>query len=65
METEAKKLMLSKTIQVMSVVALTGGLDLLNSFITTADYSWQSIALLLTGLVGILLRVVTKQPVKL
>lgn len=62
---EAKEAYLSRTIRFFSLVALGGGLDLLNTFIKAGDFTWQSVTLFVSALVGIALRIDTKTAITL
>jgi len=51
----------SKTIGFFMLVLVGGGLDLINNLITQPTLDVRSVLLVITGLVGIGLRIVTKE----
>lgn len=51
----------SKTISFMALVMAMGGLDLVSAWIEAGQTDWRSIALVCTGVLGIALRLVTKE----
>lgn len=60
-----KRPWMSKTIAFFTLVALGGGLNLLEAFINNGAYTWQDVALFAVSLVGLALRVVTDKPLTL
>lgn len=54
----------SQTIQFFILVLATGGFDLVEKFVQDQSVSWRTLALLITGLAGIGLRLRTRQPIK-
>ena len=58
-----KKWSRSKTLAFFAAVFAGGGLDLIVAFIN-GDVTWRSFALLFVGLIGIGLRLVTKEAIK-
>lgn len=56
----SKKWSRSKTLGFFAAVFLGGGLDAVQAFIN-GDITWRSFALMLVGLIGIGLRVVTSK----
>lgn len=58
-----KKFYQSKTVLFGVAVLATGGLDLINSLIQQAVIDWRSVALTITGLLAIAIRLVTKDAI--
>lgn len=58
-----KHIISSQTVQFFTAVLATGGIDLIMTWLDGEDVSWRSIALLVAGLVGIALRIKTKDSV--
>lgn len=58
-----KKFYQSKTVLFGIAVLATGGLDLINSLIEQTVIDWRSVALTATGLIGIAIRLVTKEAI--
>lgn len=53
----------SKTVSVFALVFFGGGADIVTQLINQDSIDWRSVALAVIGLVGIALRVVTKDAV--
>lgn len=60
-----KKLYFSQTAQFFTLVALSGGIDAVEQFLSQDVIDWRSVAILAIGLIGIALRLKTKEPVSL
>jgi hypothetical protein len=55
----------SNTIQLFTAVALAGGLDILDTLLREEVIGWRSVCLAIIGILGIALRLKTKERVSL